>query len=122
MAGRPAVSRRQPVFGQLSASGEKWPALTAAGGLACWCDSAGSGAGATADRGCCGQHLVGGIETTRSLFLAGIVDALTLTVHPVATPEGRRLFDESVPVTRLRLIDSAITSAGNAVLTYALRD
>jgi RNA polymerase sigma-70 factor (ECF subfamily) len=50
------------------------------------------------------------------------VDALTLTVHPVAIPQGRRLFDESVPVTRLRLIDSAITSAGNAVLTYALRD
>jgi dihydrofolate reductase len=65
--------------------------------------------------------LVGGIDTTRSLFLAGVVDALTLTVHPVAAPEGRRLFDESVPVTRLRLIDSAITSAGNAVLTYALR-
>ena len=63
--------------------------------------------------------VVGGIETTRSLFLAGVVDALTLTVHPVATPEGRRLFDESVPVTRLRLIDSAITNAGNAVLTYA---
>jgi hypothetical protein len=56
MAGRPAGSRRQPVFGRLSASGEKWPALTAAGGLACRCDSAGSGAGATADRGCCGQH------------------------------------------------------------------
>lgn len=66
--------------------------------------------------------VAGGIETTRSLFLAGAVDALTLTVHPVATPEGRRLFDESVPVTRLRLIDSTITSAGNAVLTYARRD
>ena len=65
--------------------------------------------------------VVGGIETTRSLFLAGVIDALTLTVHPVVTPEGRRLFDESVPVTRLRLIDSAITSAGNALLTYALR-
>jgi RNA polymerase sigma-70 factor (ECF subfamily) len=65
--------------------------------------------------------VVGGIDTTRTLFLAGLVDALTLTVHPVVTPEGRRLFDESVPVTRLRLIDSAITSAGNAVLTYALR-
>jgi RNA polymerase sigma-70 factor (ECF subfamily) len=65
--------------------------------------------------------VVGGIETTRSLFLAGLIDALTLTVHPVVTPDGRRLFDESVPVTRLRLIDSAITSAGNAVLTYALR-
>lgn len=66
--------------------------------------------------------LVGGIETTRSLFLAGVVDALTLTVHPVVTPQGRRLFDESVPVTRLQLTDSAITGAGNAVLTYALRN
>lgn len=66
--------------------------------------------------------IVGGIETTRSMFLAGVIDALTLTVHPAVTPEGRRLFDDSVPVTRLRLIDSAITSAGNAVLTYALRD
>lgn len=66
--------------------------------------------------------VVGGIETTRSLFLAGAIDALTLTVHPVVTPEGRRLFDESVPVTRLELVDSAITSVGNAVLTYALRD
>jgi RNA polymerase sigma-70 factor (ECF subfamily) len=65
--------------------------------------------------------VVGGIETTRSLFLAGAIDALTLTVHPVVTPEGRRLFDESVPVTRLRLVDSAVTSAGNALLTYALR-
>lgn len=65
--------------------------------------------------------VVGGIETTRSLFLSGVVDALTLTVHPAVTPEGRRLFDESVPLTRLRMIDSRITSAGNAVLTYALR-
>jgi len=65
--------------------------------------------------------VAGGVETTRSLFLAGVVDALTLTIHPVVTPEGRRLFDESVPTTRLQLVDSAITSAGNAVLTYSLR-
>jgi hypothetical protein len=43
MAGRPAGSRRQPVFGRLPASGETWPALTAAGGRACRCDRAGSG-------------------------------------------------------------------------------
>ena len=43
MAGRLAGSRREPVFGRLSASGEKWPALTAAGGRACRCDRAGSG-------------------------------------------------------------------------------
>lgn len=66
--------------------------------------------------------VVGGIETVRSMFLAGVVDALMLTIHPVVTNEGRRLFDDSVPLTRLRLLDSAITSAGNAVLTYGLRD
>lgn len=65
--------------------------------------------------------VAGGVETIRSLFLAGLIDALTLTVHPVVTNEGRRLFDESVPLTRLRLVDSTITSVGNAVLTYALR-
>jgi len=65
--------------------------------------------------------VVGGIETTRSLFLAGVVEALTLTIHPAVTPTGRRLFDESVPLTRLRMVDSRITSAGNALLTYALR-
>jgi len=64
--------------------------------------------------------VVGGIETVRSLFLAGVVDALTLTVHP-AVGVGRRLFDESVPITRLELVEAVGTSAGNAVLTYRLR-
>jgi RNA polymerase sigma-70 factor (ECF subfamily) len=64
----------------------------------------------------------GGIKTIRSLFLAGAVDALTLTTHPVVTPDGARLFDESVPLTRLKLVASQITSNGNALLTYSLRD
>ncbi|MGN6783062.1 MAG: dihydrofolate reductase family protein [Marmoricola sp.] len=68
-----------------------------------------------------GISVVGGIDTTRSLFLAGLVDALTLTVHPVVTNEGRRLFDDTVPLTRLELTDSTVTPVGNAVLTYALR-
>ncbi len=41
--------------------------------------------------------------------------------NPAVTPDGRRLFDDSVDLTRLSLVDSAITPAGNAVLTYALR-
>jgi RNA polymerase sigma-70 factor (ECF subfamily) len=65
--------------------------------------------------------VTGGIETVRSLFLAGVVDALILTVHPAVTDQGRRLFDESVPLTRLTLLDGTLTNAGNAVLTYALR-
>jgi RNA polymerase sigma-70 factor (ECF subfamily) len=65
--------------------------------------------------------VVGGIETIRSLFLAGVIDALTLTVHPAVTNEGRRLFDETVPLTRLTLLEGVTTSVGNAVLTYGLR-
>lgn len=65
--------------------------------------------------------VVGGIETIRSLFVAGQIDELALTMHPAVTPQGRRLFDETVPLTRLQLVDSQITSAGNAHLTYALK-
>ncbi|HEU4566387.1 MAG TPA: dihydrofolate reductase family protein [Marmoricola sp.] len=68
-----------------------------------------------------GISVAGGIETIRALFLAGVVDRLILTVHPVAPQHGRRLFDESVPLTRLNLVSATSTSAGNAILTYALR-
>ena len=66
--------------------------------------------------------VTGGVETTRSLFLAGVVDTLTLTMHPAVAGEGRRLFDDTVPLTRLQLVEGRTTSAGNAVLTYALRE
>lgn len=69
-----------------------------------------------------GIVVTGGVETVRRLFLAGVIDRLTLTIHPAVTGEGRRLFDESIPLTRLELLDSVITAAGNAVLTYRLRD
>lgn len=65
--------------------------------------------------------VVGGIETVRSLFLGGVVDALTLTVHPVVVGQGKRLFDDSIDTTRLRLVECVTTSAGNLVVTYALR-
>jgi dihydrofolate reductase len=64
--------------------------------------------------------VMGGIETTRTLFLAGVIDELTLTTHP-AVGVGRRLFDESVGVTRLELVRSQVTPVGNAILTYRLR-
>ncbi len=64
--------------------------------------------------------VAGGVETVRSLFLGGVVDRLVLTTHPVIGV-GRRLFDDSVPVTRLRLLEAAPTSAGNVVLVYGLR-
>lgn len=69
-----------------------------------------------------GRVLVaGGVETVRSLFLAGVVDTLSLTMHPAVTDDGRRLFDESVPLTRLELLAGSTTTSGNVLLTYALR-
>ena len=73
------------------------------------------------DRGESGIVVSGGIETIRSLFLAGLIDELLLTVHPVVTNEGRRLFDESVPLTRLQLVHAMSTESGNIIMRYALR-
>ena len=62
-----------------------------------------------------------GIETVRSLFMASVIDELILTMHPVVTNVGRRLFDDSVPTTRLSLLNVRQTSVANAVFTYARR-
>lgn len=65
--------------------------------------------------------VVGGIETIRTMFLAGLIDELTLTTHPVIADQGRRLFEGDVPMTRLRLLHAKKTGSGNAILTYGLR-
>lgn len=62
------------------------------------------------------------ISVVRQLFLAGLLDELTLITHPVIAGEGRRhLFQPGDPVTRLALIDTMRTSKGNVVSTYAKR-
>lgn len=65
--------------------------------------------------------VAGGVETVRSLFLGGAIDVLTLTMHPAVTNEGRRLFDDTVPLTRLELVDSGTSSLGNVFLNYRLK-
>ena len=63
-----------------------------------------------------------GMSIVRQLLLAGLMDELTLLVHPVIAGTGRHLFTEDTPRTRLNLIRSQQTSKGNMVLTYARRD
>lgn len=64
--------------------------------------------------------VMGGISIVRHLFLAGLIDELTLITHPVvAGARYRRLFDGSETV-RLDLIRSQTTSKGNVVSTYRL--
>lgn len=61
------------------------------------------------------------ISLVRQLFLAGLLDELTLITHPVVAGAGRRhLFQPGDPTTRLSLLGSMATSKGNVVSTYGV--
>jgi dihydrofolate reductase len=65
--------------------------------------------------------VMGGISVVRHLFLAGLIDELTLFTHPVvAGGKYRRLFD-GTETTKLQLVGSQTTSKGNVIQTYARR-
>lgn len=66
-------------------------------------------------------NVAGSLSVVRQLLLAGVLDRLTLMIHPVLVGEGKRLTEEITPVTRLTLIDHKITEKGNALLTYTLK-
>ncbi len=63
----------------------------------------------------------GSISVVRQLLFAGLLDALTLIVHPVVAGTGKHLFEPGDPTTRLRVVDATTTDRGNAIVTYALR-
>lgn len=68
-----------------------------------------------------GDVIVCGISVIAQLLDADLLDALTLTVHPVFVGEGRRIFDALEAPLRLELLESESTSLGNAFLTYRRR-
>jgi dihydrofolate reductase len=62
---------------------------------------------------------VGGSPTlVRSLLENGLLDELTLLVHPVVVGHGKRLFKDGQALKRLNLIDSKVTRTGVVILTY----
>ena len=61
------------------------------------------------------------ISLVRQLLFAGLLDSLTVMMHPVIAGQGRHLFEPTDPVTRLTLQNSRVTSAGNTILSYGLR-
>ena len=63
----------------------------------------------------------GSVSVVRQLLFAGLLDSLTLMVHPVVAGTGKRLFEPGDPTTRLELETFASTPKGNALLTYGLR-
>ncbi|MET3927769.1 dihydrofolate reductase family protein [Devosia sp. 2618] len=64
---------------------------------------------------------MGGMSLVRQLLLAGLMDEMTLIIHPVIGGRGRHLFLPDDPRTRLVLKSSQQTSKGNIVATYAKR-
>ena len=54
----------------------------------------------------------------RSMIQEDLLDQLTLMIHPVVAGSGKRLFEQTGTLKRLKLIDSKITKTGVAVLTY----
>ena len=63
--------------------------------------------------------IAGSISVVRQLLAAGLIDQLSLLVHPVAARRGERLFDEGEPIYPLRLLRSDIFPTGVAHLVYA---
>jgi len=62
------------------------------------------------------------ISMVRQLFLAGLLDELTLITHPVIAGAGKRhLFAPDDPTTRLELVESTRTTSGNVVSVYRLK-
>jgi dihydrofolate reductase len=64
----------------------------------------------------------GSISVVRQLLFAGLLDSLMLMMHPVIAGAGRHLFEPTDPTTRLRLDEAEFTEAGNAILSYSLRE
>lgn len=61
------------------------------------------------------------ISVVNHLFLAGLLDELTLITHPVVAGDRyRKLFADGTGTTRLELVSSETTSKGNVVSTYRL--
>jgi len=65
--------------------------------------------------------VMGGVEIVRSAFATGELDEIQLMIHPVLSGRGRHLFQDGDLLQRLTLVDSVITSKGNALLTYTRR-
>ena len=63
--------------------------------------------------------LPGSISVVQQLLAAGLVDEVSLLVHPVAARKGRRLFDEADAPSHLNLVRSETFPTGVVWLTYA---
>lgn len=62
--------------------------------------------------------LSGSVSLVRQLLAAGLLDELSLFVHPIAVRKGMRLFDEGTPPVPLALLSSEAFPTGVLHLVY----
>lgn len=62
--------------------------------------------------------VAGSTSVVRQLLAAGLVDELSLYLHPVAARAGERLFDEGSPIYPLRLLRSEVFPTGVVHVVY----
>ncbi|WP_240630226.1 dihydrofolate reductase family protein [Specibacter cremeus] len=62
--------------------------------------------------------VLGSGDLLQTLLRAGLVDTMTLSIHPLVLGEGRKLFTDELARTALRLEDSVVTTTGVVIATY----
>lgn len=63
-------------------------------------------------------HVIGSLNLVQSLLRSGLVDRLELWVDPLVLGTGKKVFEDGVPPTALRLIESVSYSNGMLHLAY----
>lgn len=64
-------------------------------------------------------HVIGSTELVQTLIEADLVDELRLMIDPVVLGGGKRLFREDGSLRAFRLVESAVTTTGAVLATYA---
>jgi dihydrofolate reductase len=62
--------------------------------------------------------IIGSGELVRSLMRSGLIDELTLLIHPLVLGSGRRLLDHEAPSATLTLAHSVTSPTGVVIATY----
>jgi dihydrofolate reductase len=62
--------------------------------------------------------IAGSPTLVESLLQAGLLDEVTLMIHPVVAGRGKRLFKDGRSLKRMRLVDSKTTPTGVILATY----
>jgi len=63
-------------------------------------------------------RIVGSAMLVRSLMMAGLIDEIHLMVHPLVVGHGKRLFNEDINTTGLKLVGTKSFSSGVVLLQY----